>query len=190
MRIFIWHMTCMTRYDCRQSLCSNEHIIPISVDFCIIALQVSCLRRLCHPRLRVSFTVSVRILDIVNQNLSVVILCHDLNVISNMILDQITLRNCTYVILLKYFRNAQHYLAHSTIIFWTIVVDTSHDHFSLDVDIKDNMKIIEIWNFDQVLLGSISFWSHQKQSYQRLSINWMSLKMNGESWDAVEMFYN
>ena len=42
-------------------------------------------------------------MDIVNQNLSVVILCHDEIVIRNMILDQITLRNFTYMILLEVF---------------------------------------------------------------------------------------
>ena len=55
--IFIWKMTCMTRYNCRQSLCSNKHIIPISIGYCIIVLQMSCLRCVYHLLLRVSFTL-------------------------------------------------------------------------------------------------------------------------------------
>ena len=50
-----------------------------------------------------------------------------------------------------------------TIFFWTIVVVTSLDRSSLDVGINDIMKIIEMKNVDQVLMGSVSFWPRQKQ---------------------------
>ena len=47
--------------------------------------------------------MNIGIFDIVNPNLSIVIVCPDENVFSNMILDQITLFDCTYVILLEWF---------------------------------------------------------------------------------------